>query len=264
MDKCPDTPTDAFVDNSGCPVDTDSDGVPDYLDKCPNTPAAAIGFTDADGCPKDTDGDGVYDFIDKCPNTPTEASVDNSGCPVDTDGDGIPDYLDKCPNTPRDAVGSVDANGCPKDADGDAVPDYLDKCPEVPGVKDNNGCPELKAAVKRLFKQALQGIQFETGKEVIRPSSYAILNQVVEVMKENSDFLLNIAGHTDNVGQPAKNQELSERRAASVKNYLISKGVEEARLTSEGFGDARPVATNQTAAGRKTNRRVEFTVIFER
>lgn len=261
-DRCPDTPEGVVVDEHGCPVDTDGDGVADYLDKCPNTPKGIK--VDEHGCPIDSDGDGVTDDKDKCPNTPKGVEVDANGCPKDTDGDGVPDYLDKCPNTPKEAYGKVDEHGCPKDRDGDGIPDYLDRCPEVPGVKSNDGCPELKEEVKRLFKQALQGIQFETGKSTIKPVSYPILNNVAKVMEENPDFLLHIAGHTDSQGDDDFNQRLSEERAAAVKAYLVGKGVAEERMTSEGFGESKPVADNKTAAGRRVNRRVEFTVSFLR
>ena len=261
-DQCPETPTVAEVDENGCPKDSDKDGIADYLDKCSNTPKGIT--VDENGCPVDSDGDGVTDDKDQCPKTPTAAEVDENGCPKDSDKDGVADYLDKCPNTPQEAWGKIDENGCPKDSDGDGVEDYKDRCPEVAGVASNDGCPELKEEVKRLFKQALQGIQFETGKATIKPISYPILNNVATVMEENPDFLLNIAGHTDNQGSDELNQKLSEERAAAVKAYLASKGVAEERMTSEGFGESKPVADNKTAAGRKVNRRVEFTVSFLR
>ena len=265
LDKCPGTPAGVAVDEHGCPFDEDGDGVPDYLDKCPGTPKAAYGFVDEHGCPKDTDGDGVPDYLDKCPNTPKGAIVDKDGCPKDTDGDGVPDYLDKCPGTPAAARGFVDENGCPTDTDGDGVPDYLDKCPNTPkGVQvDKDGCPQVKASVKKIFEKALQGIQFETGKDVIKPVSFPILNDIVKIMKENPSYLLQINGHTDNVGNPESNQILSEKRAISVKNYLVSKGVAENRLTPQGFGDTKPVVPNNSAANRAKNRRVEFVVKFE-
>jgi len=142
LDRCPNTPAGERVDASGCPLpkDSDGDGVPDNLDRCPNTPPGTP--VDATGCPKDSDGDGVPDYLDRCPNTPAGTPVDANGCPKDSDGDGVPDYLDRCPNTPPGVA--VDANGCPKDSDGDGVPDYLDRCPNTPpGVAvDANGCPK--------------------------------------------------------------------------------------------------------------------------
>jgi outer membrane protein OmpA-like peptidoglycan-associated protein len=230
------------------------------LDKCPHTPADVA--VDKNGCPLDEDNDGVPDYLDKCPHTPAGVDVDKNGCPLDEDNDGVPDYLDKCPHTPADVA--VDESGCPSDKDNDGVPDYLDRCPELPGVVSNNGCPELKAEVKKIFKQALHGIQFETGKSSIKSSSNRILNQIVQIMKDNPDFQLEIGGHTDSIGSLEMNMDLSDRRAAAVKAYLAKQGVEESRMTSQGFGSTQPVATNTTSAGRAENRRVEFTVIFER
>jgi outer membrane protein OmpA-like peptidoglycan-associated protein len=222
-------------------------------------------MVDKNGCPLDTDGDGVPDYLDLCPNTPLEAHgfIDKNGCVLDTDGDGVPDYLDKCANTPIEARGKVDQNGCPRDIDGDGIPDYLDKCPSIPGVAENNGCPEVKKEVKALFKKALQGIQFETGKADIKPFSFPLLNQIANILILNPTYLIEIQGHTDNVGKPEMNLNLSDRRAESVRQYLISKGIDEKRMTSHGYGDTKPVATNKTSKGRALNRRVEFVVTFE-
>src|SRR6185437_751734 len=98
--------------------DSDGDGVPDRLDKCPGTPSGVK--VDANGCPLDTDGDGIPDYLDKCPDVKGTAAY--NGCPepapdMDSDGDGVPDRLDKCPNTPPGT--KVDATGCPLDTDGD-------------------------------------------------------------------------------------------------------------------------------------------------
>ncbi|MDR3652667.1 MAG: DUF5723 family protein [Paludibacter sp.] len=265
MDKCPNTPPGVKVDSVGCPLDSDGDGVPDYLDKCPDTPKAAKGFVDKNGCPLDTDGDGVPDYLDLCPNTPREAFgfIDKNGCTLDTDGDGVPDYLDKCPNTPVEARGKVDQNGCPRDTDGDGIPDYLDNCPTIPGVASNFGCPEIKKEVKTLFRKALQGIQFETGSDLIVKKSYSILNQIAVELIKNPTYLIEIRGHTDSIGDSKSNQVLSQKRAASVRKYLIGKKIDEKRMTVKGFGDTLPIASNKTVAGRKQNRRVEFIVTFE-
>lgn len=265
LDQCPYTPKDVLVDSIGCPLDTDKDGVPDYIDQCPNTPIEAIGKIDSVGCPLDTDQDGVPDYIDQCPNTPMEAigKIDSIGCPLDTDQDGVPDYIDQCPETPVEAFGKINSLGCPLDTDEDGIPDYLDKCPTTKGPAHTNGCPEIKQEVKTLFTKALQGIQFETGKDILLKSSLPILNDIVKVMNENPEYNLSIAGHTDNQGNPLKNLDLSERRALAVKLYLIKNGIDANRLTSAGYGDTKPVTDNKTAAGRKQNRRVEFTVEFE-
>ena len=260
-DQCPGTPFGWPVDSVGCPFDSDKDGVPDCYDECPDTPFGVM--VDSKGCPLDEDKDGVPDHLDKCPRTPIGVQVDENGCPIDSDGDGVPDYLDKCPNTPVEAYTTIDENGCPKDSDGDGVPDYLDKCPTVAGSPDNYGCPELKREVRNLFKRAMQGIQFETGKDVILSRSFPILDAIANVMFENPTFNLTINGHTDNVGKDEANQLLSERRAASVRRYLIGKGVAEERMTSNGFGATIPIADNKTKAGRALNRRVEFLVTYE-
>jgi outer membrane protein OmpA-like peptidoglycan-associated protein len=264
IDKCPDTPAGVPVDEWGCPFDTDKDGVLDYLDNCPNTQEGVL--VDSNGCPLDSDGDGVPDYLDKCPGTLAEVygMIDENGCPKDTDGDDVPDYLDKCPGTPVEAYGKVDENGCPKDTDGDGILDYLDQCPTIAGPAENNGCPIVKEAVKKVFEKALQGIQFETGKATIKPTSFPILEQIVTIMKENPDYLLVINGHTDNVGNPELNQILSEKRANSVQNYLIKGGISPFRLTAKGYGDTQPVVENTTKENKAKNRRVEFIVKFEK
>lgn len=262
-DKCPNTPAGVQVDSIGCPLDADKDNVADYLDKCPNTPAGAS--VDSIGCPIDTDGDGVFDYADKCPGTPVEAraTVDVNGCPKDTDGDGVADYQDQCPGTAIEARGKVNIQGCPLDTDLDSIPDYLDNCPTIKGTANNHGCPELRAAVKKLFQKALQGIQFESGKAVIKIKSYGILDEIVKVLQENPSYMIEINGHTDNVGKPETNQILSENRAKAVMNYLSNKGVAASRMKAAGYGDMIPVESNATAKGRAKNRRVEFIVKFE-
>ncbi len=262
LDLCPDTPEGVTVDGDGCPLDSDGDGVPDYLDKCPGTPQGVR--VDADGCPLDSDGDGVTDDKDKCPDTPQGVAVDIDGCPKDSDGDGVPDYKDKCPNTPKEIIGFVDEHGCPKDTDGDGILDYKDECPTIKGVPENKGCPPVKKEVLKVFKQALHGIQFDTAKSTIKPVSFGVLKLIVDIMKNNPDYNLIIAGHTDSQGNDDYNMNLSEKRAAAVRQYLINNGVSADRLQSKGYGETRPVATNATAKGRAQNRRVEFTVVFEK
>ncbi|MDP4239815.1 MAG: DUF5723 family protein, partial [Bacteroidota bacterium] len=284
LDKCPDTPKAAigFVDKKGCPTDTDGDGVPDYLDKCKETPSGVQ--VDSIGCPIDSDKDGVPDYLDKCPDTPIEAKglVDKNGCPLDSDGDGVPDYLDLCPDTPKAAIKFVDKNGCTVDnygvgipdnlkkhpdtqldTDGDGIPDYLDKCPTIPGVLSNNGCPEIKKEIKTLFKKALQGIQFESGNDLIKDRSFTILNQIAGVMIANPTYLIEIRGHTDNDGNPESNLVLSKKRAIAVLKYLKKKGVPKNRMIANGYGDKLPISSNLNSVGKQLNRRVEFEVSFE-
>ena len=299
LDECPHTPSAAygFIDSVGCPIDTDGDGVPDYRDECPNTPREAYGYLAVTGCPLDSDGDGVYDYLDQCPNTPAAAYglVDTLGCPIDSDGDGVYDYLDLCPNTPAAAIGMVDQNGCPLDTDKDGVYDYMDECPETPavarnfvdsvgcfldtdgdgvydyedqcptiaGVKENLGCPEIKREIRNLLKKAMSGIQFENAKATIKPNSYKILNDIAKIFIDNPTYIVEVQGHTDNVGKYDYNIDLSERRAQAVRTYLINQGVPAERLSAHGYGPDRPIDDNKTKAGRAKNRRVEFNITFE-
>ena len=224
--------------------DSDGDGVPDHKDECPNTPKGVK--VDERGCPLDTDGDGVPDYLDECPNTPKGVEVDEKGCPPDSDGDGVPDYLDECPGTPKGA--KVDERGCPLDTDGDGVPDYLDECPGTPkGAKvDERGCWVISEAL------------FDFNKYLIKTEFYPHLDEIITVLQENPTLVVEIQGHTDNVGSSQYNRKLSENRANAVKNYLIKKGINDQRLIAVGFGFSRPKTTNRTEEGKALNRRVEL------
>lgn len=197
----------------------------------------------------DTDGDGVIDKADKCPGTPKGVKVDKVGCPLDSDGDGVPDYLDKCPGTPKGV--KVDKVGCPLDSDGDGVPDHKDKCPNtLKGAPVNSvGCWTLK------------GITFDTNKSDIKPQFHGLLDENVEVLKKNPTVKVEIQGHTDSAGSDTYNQSLSEKRAKSVKDYLISKGIDAARVSSRGLGESKPIASNDTPEGMAKNRRIEVKII---
>jgi OOP family OmpA-OmpF porin len=195
----------------------------------------------------DSDGDGVPDDLDKCPNTPKGVKVDADGCPLDTDGDGVPDYLDKCPNTPKGV--KVDKDGCPLDSDGDGVPDYLDQCPDTPkGATVNSvGCWALKGVVL-----------FDFNKWDIKPEAHGLLDEVVTILKKNPELKGVIEGHTDSIGSEEYNQELSEKRARAVEKYIEEHGVDADRYTVKGYGESKPVASNDTEEGRQENRRVEL------
>jgi OOP family OmpA-OmpF porin len=205
--------------------------VPDGKDKCPDTPKGAT--VDADGCPKDSDGDGVFDGVDKCPDTPKGAKVDATGCPLDADGDGVPDGIDKCPDTPKGV--KVDATGCP----------LPEKAPPL-------FTPEKKTLV-------LEGVNFEYDKAALTPGSLAILDKVVPSLHDWPEVRVEIGGHTDSRGSDAYNQKLSESRAASVRDYLVSKGIDASRMTTKGYGESKPIVPNTSDDGRAKNRRVELT-----
>ncbi|MEW6430942.1 MAG: OmpA family protein [Myxococcota bacterium] len=105
---------------------------------------------------------------------------------------------------------------------------------------------------------ALHGILFDTGKDTIKAESEPLLDEIVSPPTNNPSLTLSVEGHTDNVGKPKANLDLSQKRAASVKKYLVGKGVDAKRLTTKGWGDTKPVADNRTEDGRAKNRRVEL------
>ncbi|WP_233582611.1 Ig-like domain-containing protein [Corallococcus sp. CA053C] len=249
---CPEGPEDfdGFQDADGCAdPDNDSDGIPDTADRCPLEPETVNAYEDADGCP------------DAKPLPPP---------PVDTDGDGLMDPDDKCPNAPEDKDGFQDEDGCPDpDNDRDGIADTADKCPLEPetinGVTDEDGCPD-KGKVKVLVDGEriliLEKVYFATGKDVILPRSFPLLKQVAAVLRANPQVeLLSVEGHTDDQGKDAANLDLSKRRAANVRTFLINDGIAAERLQSQGFGETKPVDSNKTAAGRENNRRVEFNIV---
>ena len=206
----------------------------------------------------DDDGDGVPNHLDKCPNTPRGVEVDAVGCPLDTDGDGVPDYLDKCPNTPRGV--KVDAVGCPLDSDGDGVPDYLDKCPDTPrGVPvDEHGCPP-EGIIVHGDEWAVHGqVLFDLNKAGLKPEAKELLGRVVTFLKKNPQYHVEVQGHTDSTGPAAWNNTLSQMRAESVVEFLTESGVPADRLTAVGYGSSEPMVPNDTKEGRQQNRRVDF------
>jgi OOP family OmpA-OmpF porin len=208
----------------------------------------------------DSDGDGVTDDADQCPDTPANVAVDPRGCPLDTDGDGVPDYQDRCAGTPAGV--RVDMYGCALDTDGDGVPDDKDKCPNTPKgiVVDQTGCAPLvqSAIVTSAGTLIFKDVQFDSGKWSLKSSSYPILNEIADTLKQAPDLKVEIQGHTDSQGSRAYNLDLSKKRAESVRTYLINGGVPASRLTAKGFGPDQPITTNATSQGRAENRRVEF------
>jgi outer membrane protein OmpA-like peptidoglycan-associated protein len=226
------------------PKDTDGDGITDEKDECP-TVAGTAAFN---GCP-DSDRDGIADKNDKCPNQAGLAKY--QGCPIpDSDSDGINDEEDKCPNQ----AGLARYQGCPiPDTDNDGVNNEVDKCPNVAGPASNNGCPTLEQ-----YNFNYKNIQFATGSAVLTTGAKAELDKLVTILNEHPELKISIEGHTDITGKAAFNQTLSEKRAGSVKTYLVAKAISTDRLTAIGFGITDPIADNATAAGRAQNRRVEF------
>jgi outer membrane protein OmpA-like peptidoglycan-associated protein len=243
-DMCPDVP--GLAEFNGCP-DSDGDGIVDKDDKCPDT----AGLEEFDGC-ADSDGDGIADPNDDCPNEAGSEAL--NGCP-DADKDGIADKDDECPNE----AGPKANNGCPyPDSDGDGVLDKDDMCPDVAGTKANNGCPEVTEEVQKELNEYAKTINFDTGKTTITKDSEEALAAIISILDEYPNAKFTVEGHTDSVGSDQNNKRLSEARALSVKSYLVENGVDEFRLSSAGFGEERPVASNDTRSGKAENRRVEI------
>jgi OOP family OmpA-OmpF porin len=217
-----------------------------------------LGGTAEPKAPSDYDGDGVPDDGDACPGTPAGTPVDSRGCPRerDGDGDGVMDDDDRCPGTPAGV--SVDANGCPRDSDGDGVPDDRDACPDTPaGARvDQRGCEvqlerpvSFNLTVAFAFDSAeITGVAFQEMLELLR------------FLREYPSATAVIEGHTDSQGAEAYNQNLSERRAQAVVDALTNSGIARDRLAARGYGESRPIASNDTEQGRQQNRRVTVVV----
>lgn len=259
--------------------DSDGDGIVDKKDACPEV----AGLKEFDGCP-DTDGDKIIDSQDACPDVAGLVAL--KGCP-DADGDGIADASDACPNV----AGIAALNGCP-DADGDGITDADDKCPSVAGPKANNGCPWLDTdkdgvldkddkcineagpasnngcpvkvvtedAIKKLNDYA-KTILFNSAKSTFKEQTIPVLESIAAILKEYPSSNFSIEGHTDADGADVANQKLSEERASAVVGYLIDKGITASRLSSKGFGESTPIASNKNAAGKALNRRVEVKLV---
>ncbi|MDP6942691.1 MAG: OmpA family protein, partial [Myxococcota bacterium] len=255
-----------------CQPDTDMDGIHDGIDKCITEPEDYDGDRDEDGCPEDDrDGDGINDDIDRCPDKPEDFDgyMDEDGCPeLDNDNDGIRDDLDRCPLDPEDRDGWEDIDGCPEpDNDGDGIMDPVDKCPNLAedfdGDMDEDGCPDLyeKIVITETRIELKQKIFFATNSARILRKSNELLDEVVDALAKNGKLRVRIEGHTDSQANARYNKGLSQRRAQSVKKYIVKQGILGDRLTAVGFGEENPIDTNDTDEGRARNRRVEFHIL---
>lgn len=246
------------VENKGCPwLDIDGDTVLDKDDACINE----AGAVENKGCPwGDADKDAVLDNVDTCPSV--AGPVENKGCPwPDTDGDSVLDKDDKCPTV----TGPVSNVGCPipvLDADGDTVLDDVDACPLLFGPIENQGCPKVTEATLEQLRVEARSVFFNTGKATLsdarKEETSGRLDAIKDILKNYPNAKFAINGYTDNVGNSKANLKLSEARAKVVMDALIAKGVNQANLTSKGFGDKNPVKSNATAEGRAENRRTEI------
>lgn len=231
--------------------DRDNDGLVDTTDACPDQAGSAA----LHGCP-DRDNDNVADKDDSCPDVAGLAKY--KGCSIpDTDNDGINDEQDKCPVV----SGIARYLGCPiPDTDKDGVNDEDDKCPNEEGSPASFGCPAILPEVIEKVNLAAKNIRFASSGSRLSATSYISLNNLVKVLQVNPTYKVDIAVHNDNSGTAERNLALSKESAAAVKAYLVGKGIDESRITAEGYGSAKPIADNKTAAGRAKNKRVELKI----
>jgi outer membrane protein OmpA-like peptidoglycan-associated protein len=285
QDACPDEA--GLSEFNGCP-DRDDDKVIDKEDNCPDE----AGLSKFKGCP-DKDDDGIIDRLDLCPDQ--KGASENEGCP-----DVILTLLDKktksdLRSSKQAKDGSFSFDALPNDSlclfriEGYKSAAYKDvriivgninkKALRSPGdslfrfdtpksVKSTLKAMDVEDVVVSLtqeeaeiLKKAFDNLEFETGKDVIRSSSFTSLDELAELLKKKPNWKLKISGHTDNVGKPSSNLKLSEKRAKAVKAYLMKKGIPESQLKTEWFGQTKPVASNKTPEGRQKNRRVEMLII---
>ncbi len=233
------TPARANVDPD---PDPDHDGVSGAADRCPTEPETVNGFEEADGCPDnpDADGDGVLGAADRCPGEPETRNSfeDDDGCPDDSDAD-------------HDDV-ALPADRCPDQAETRNEYQDDDGCPDAP--------PPVQVAGARITVNGT--ILFETQRDRILPESFGLLDGVVAVLQSHAEIRrIRIEGHTDAQGSARRNRTLSARRARAVERYFRDHGVDRGRLTAEGFGADRPIATGHAPEDDARNRRVEFYIV---
>jgi outer membrane protein OmpA-like peptidoglycan-associated protein len=276
-DKCPtSTPVGVKVDNWGCPLDADKDGVPDYLDKCPGTFAGVK--VDRDGCPLDSDGDGVVDNLDKCPGTPTGVKVDQDGCPLPVVQKAVPQAagagIVRTPKTlfvllpdPDGKVGQLEVSTSvgsqrldePLESTEVVSPDQIPSRPKVMDEKE----------VRDIFKDALEAqpkpaavfiIYFKSGSTELTNKSLQLIPEILEAIKAQKSNHVRVIGHTDTVASIEYNRRLSRLRAKSVADVLVSRGVDRAIIEIEFYGEEKLLIETPDGVDEPRNRRVEIIV----
>ena len=282
-DSCPDVA--GLPQFNGCP-DRDGDGIIDKNDSCPDVPGTPELF----GCP-DKDGDGVTDAKDRCPDIP--GPKENDGCPLaklyllDKNGNIIAtatigkDGKFNFTQLPADenvilklesydvlmvneiTVGSgTTFHVARRGVDGYFRFEKLNAAENKIGKMDMPDVQiKLKADEAQTVKNAMENLEFDFGKEVIRTTSNSGLDKLSDLMKKNPAWRLKLSGHTDNVSSMKFNMALSKKRVESVKKYLVSKGIAGDKVVLKWYGPTKPIAPNDTEAGKQKNRRVEFLII---
>lgn len=247
-------------------VDGDGDGLTDYDEVVTHktNPIKA-----------DTDGDGLSDSDEIARKTdPVAPDSDADGL---TDGDEVKKHNTNPLNKDTDGDSLTDGaeitqfgtDPLKMDTDGDGVMDAQDKCPQqgetINGFQDQDGCPDEKPITKEPLKKGqkfiLENVEFEFNSAELKPGVFQSLESAAQTMVDHPKLIVEISGHTDNIGKAKYNQELSLRRAESVKRYLVNKGIEAARIQTRGYGKTQPIVSNKTEEGRAKNRRIEFKIL---
>ncbi|MEI8259209.1 MAG: OmpA family protein, partial [Deltaproteobacteria bacterium] len=279
QDRCPSVPQGAHPDPArvGCPIgDRDGDTVLDADDQCPDVPQGEHPDAARRGCPEgDRDHDTVLDSADQCPDVAQGEHADptRAGCPDgDDDRDTVLNSQDQCRAEPQGDHPDAARPGCPVgDRDHDTVIDSADHCPDQPGAPSTdpvrNGCPGL-VAVQNCRLNITQPVFFATNRATILPRSNGVLTAVAEALAVSPALRrISVEGHTDDVGNDARNLQLSQRRADSVMAWLVTHGIDGGRLEAHGFGETRPLQPVTALRGRPMrdarsgNRRVEFRIV---
>ncbi len=208
---------------------------------------------------KDSDSDGVIDSEDDCPN---QAGIrQNNGCPEEIIEQEIITESTETNGYEEDIAleNEETETNLEPDSDNDGVSDKLDKCPDLFGIPANGGCPEKEVNEnEREALENLQNIQFYHNSARIKGESKTIIDNLVSMLKKYPDYKLKIIGHTDSDGDETFNMNLSEKRARSCFRYIRSKGINGERISYEGRGESEPITENETVEGKNKNRRVQF------
>ncbi|MFO0739482.1 MAG: OmpA family protein [Labilithrix sp.] len=247
-------------------ADNDGDGIADEVDACPEIPGVKTSDKRTNGC-DDRDKDSIFDPLDACPDTPgvPHETPAKNGCPADKDDDGILDEVDACIDVKGIPSDDPKLHGCPDpDRDKDGIPNDQDSCPDNAGpahkTPARNGCPVAFIRGQEILIK--EQVNFQIGSYLLleNKGTLEVLNAVKEILTAHPEITkLRVEGHTDNRGQAAWNKKLSDARAISVVNWLVRKGgIDKKRLTSVGWGQERPLDSNDSDEGRAINRRVEF------
>ena len=268
-DDCPDDK--GLAQFNGCP-DRDEDGIMDRVDDCPDTK----GLAQFNGCP-DTDGDNIQDKLDACPTVFGIAEL--RGCPapvltyfaeakeVEKSTESHGEFPFAAEVTTKTAKFAMTGYGT------DTIKVAYVTAPNLRGknaYREADGffrfpkeaeAVVLKEEEKEVMKKAFDNLEFETGKDIIKPSSYAGLNELANLMVTYPTWKLRISGHTDNVGKRELNVQLSKKRSEAVKKYLMQKGLSADKFEVLYFGPDKPIAPNDTEEGRARNRRVEMLIV---